>query len=636
MKKLMRNIETVLSCIKDNGYNPEVIRQHERMYQSLRSFLFDNELAYGKEAYEKWKQSDADGLYNKYPSVMNSCIDKLNDVYNVGTVLPVHMPHRKFILLLQFEDDINEYLYACKEIYSETQLHNIKARCTGFMRFLQSRGLAQVSELRYEDILSYHVDVPHRKRIDRILYESSIKLFLSHLADKGICSHGLGWFLHYLQSDRIMEADAVTDITSEISNFAEMTPLLLSKEEYRNLFVNLLSALNEENLSRNIITVYENTFKLHFIFLDMNGLEYIHVRAIVWVEATKEIFKSSWPTARRAMWLFDEYARTGVLVPGKVYTSKPSLFDLLPEWCKTPIADFVKQREIAKMSPSTTHLDETSCVRFCAFLAKEGIASFKDLTAVAVKNFNIRDRHQTAEGKGAYNSRIRRFLKFLARKGYVTNMSLYQALGGPAASSEHIVITLSETEKENLKAFNASAESWLEQRDKACILLGTEMGIRGCDIVNLRFGDINWKDKSIRFQQKKTEAEVWLAMPVSVGNAIYYYLKDCRPREAKCNYIFVTTKAPYRKLTPLTCGQALRRALPDRKVEGSGFHVTRKTFATERLRNNVDPEQIANAMGHVNRDSIVPYLSLNDERMGLCPLSIADLGLQIKGGFGND
>jgi hypothetical protein len=42
MKKLMRNIETVLSCIKDNGYNPEVIRQHERMYQSLRSFLFDN------------------------------------------------------------------------------------------------------------------------------------------------------------------------------------------------------------------------------------------------------------------------------------------------------------------------------------------------------------------------------------------------------------------------------------------------------------------------------------------------------------------------------------------------------------------------------------------------------------------
>jgi len=29
-------------------------------------------------------------------------------------------------------------------------------------------------------------------------------------------------------------------------------------------------------------------------------------------------------------------------------------------------------------------------------------------------------------------------LKFLVRGGYVTNVSLYQALGGPTASSEHI------------------------------------------------------------------------------------------------------------------------------------------------------------------------------------------------------
>jgi integrase len=277
-----------------------------------------------------------------------------------------------------------------------------------------------------------------------------------------------------------------------------------------------------------------------------------------------------------------------------------------------------------------------SCTRFCEFLSREGIVSFKNLTATIVKDFNIRDMHKTAAGKGAYNSRIRKFLKFLAREGYVANTSLYQALGGPAASSDHIVITLNEKEKENLKAFNASVESELEHRDKACILLGTELGIRGCDIVNLRFGNINWKDRSIRFRQKKTGTEVWLAMPVSVGNAIYRYLKDCRPKEAKCDQIFVTTKAPYRKLAPVSCAQALRRALPDRKVEGSGFHVTRKTFATERLRNNVDPDQIANAIGHATQNNIALYLSLDDERTGLCPLSIEDLGLRVDGGFGND
>lgn len=407
-------------------------------------------------------------------------------------------------------------------------------------------------------------------------------------------------------------------------------------EEYRNLSDALLSTLKEEHLSRNIITVYDNTFKLHFIFLDMNSLEYSSVRAIAWTEAAKWVFKSSWPTMRRAMRLFDDYARTGVLVLGKSYISNLSGFDLLPKWCKTPITEFVGQREKAKMSQSTIHMDITSCVRFCEFLSKEGLVSFKDLTADAVKAFNVQDKHQTAQGKGAYNSRIRRFLKFLAREGHVTNVSLYQALGGPAASSEHIVITLNEAEKEALKEFNASAKSGLEIRDKACILLGTEMGIRGCDIVNLKFSDINWKDRSICFQQEKTRSEVRLAMPVSVGNAIYHYLKDGRPKEAKCNHIFVTAKPPYRKLAPFSCSQALCRALPGRKVDGSGFHVTRKTFATERLKNNVDPDQIANAMGHVNRDSLAPYLSLDDERMGLCPLSIEDLGIRMKGGFGDD
>ena len=560
-------------------------------------------------------------------------MEKLNRNTETGLY---QKPHSKIILLRQFEDAINEYLDACKLVYSKTQCRNIKFRCKRFMKFLQNRGLTEVSALGYEDIQAYHMDVLHKKRIDRMLYESSIKLFLSHLAEKGICSHGLGWFLHYLQSDRIVSMDAVADIPSEILDSSERESLQLSGEEYRILSENLLSILREENLSGSMLFVYKSAFKLHFVFLDMNGLDYSFDRALAWANAVKKIFKSSWPTARRAMRLFEDYARTGVLVPGKSYPSKPSDFDLLPEWCKVPITEFVRQREKAKMTPSTTHMDLSACVRFCTFLSKEGMVSFKNLTATTIKDFNIWDRHQTAEGKGAYNSRIRKFLKFLAREGYLTHTSLYQALGGPAAPSERIVITLSETEKENLKVFNAYAESNLEQRDKACVLLGTEMGIRGCDIVNLRFIDIDWKDRSIRFQQKKTGTEVWLAMPVSVGNAIYHYLKDCRPKEARCDYIFVTTKAPYRKLAPFSCNQALHRALPKRKVKGSGFHVTRKTFATERLRNNVTPDLIANAMGHVTRDSMTPYLFLDDERMGMCPLSIEDFELQLMGGFRND
>ena len=555
--------------------------------------------------------------------------------YGADTVLPMHKAQRSTALLPQFENDINDYLRACNRIYSEIHQRTIKSRCAGFLRFLQNRGVTETSDISYEDIHTFHVDNPDKARINRMLYESSIKPFLSHLADRGICSPGLCWYLHYLQDGRIVTADAVAENQCKIPKLADKNPLPLTAAEYRSLSEDLLSVLKDDHLSAPVIAVSENTLKLHFIYLEMNSLVYSYEQAISWVYAVKEAFKSSWPTAYRAVRLFDDYARTGILVHGKSYESKPKSFDLLPEWCKAPITEFLDQRIKAKMALSTTKMDLTTCVRFCAFLAEEGLNSFKDITPAIVKDFNIKDTHKTAAGKGAYNSRIRRFLKFLARKGYAANTALYQSLGGPAASSERIVITLNETEKGELKAFNASAESALEKRDKACVLLGTEMGIRGCDIVNLKFRDINWKDWSIRFQQEKTEAEVWLAMPVSVGNAIYQYLKESRPREVKCDNIFVTIKAPYRKLSPVTCGQTLRRALPDRKVEGSGFHVTRKTFATERLRNNVNPDQIANAIGHATLNSIAPYLSLDDGKMGLCPLSVEDFGLQMNGGFSN-
>ena len=236
---------------------------------------------------------------------VHSCCSKNNGCESV-TELPRHLPDRKSALLPQFENDINEYLSTCKEIYSESHQRNIRFRCNNFMRFIQNRGLTDASELGYEDILAYHLDVPHKERIDRMLYESSIKLFLSHLARKGMCSHGLGWYLHYLQSDRILTADAVAGIISEISNCTESNPLPLSAEEYRSLSEKLLLALKEQHLSGSITAVSENTFKLHFIYLDMNRLVYSHAQAIAWVDAAKGIFMSSWPTARRAVRLFDD------------------------------------------------------------------------------------------------------------------------------------------------------------------------------------------------------------------------------------------------------------------------------------------------------------------------------------------
>ena len=122
-------------------------------------------------------------------------------------------------------------------------------------------------------------------------------------------------------------------------------------------------------------------------------------------------------------------------------------------------------------------------------------------------------------------------------------------------------------------------------------------------------------------------------MPAAVGNAIFRYLRDVRSRSTGSDRVFIGIHAPYRPITRSVCYEALRRILPSRKVPGSGFHVTRKTFSTNRLRNGVTPALIADALGQVDTVSLTPYLSLDGERMAMCPLSLTDLLIPKKGGF---
>ena len=76
-------------------------------------------------------------------------------------------------------------------------------------------------------------------------------------------------------------------------------------------------------------------------------------------------------------------------------------------------------------------------------------------------------------------------------------------------------------------------------------------------------------------------------------------------------YIFIRSKAPYGKLTGKVCTKALYRILPERKdVKGGGFHVTRRTFATNLLRNHAGIDDVMDALGHRDPTSVMKYLSI--------------------------
>lgn len=274
----------------------------------------------------------------------------------------------------------------------------------------------------------------------------------------------------------------------------------------------------------------------------------------------------------------------------------------------------------------------SSICRFCLFLDAKGIGNYKEITAPLVKQFNVEDPHATPEGKNAYNSRIRMFLGHLGENGGLSNPFLFLALNNVAAPKETLVVTLTGAEQKELEGMLRSGDGQISLRKKAMLQLGLHMGIRGIDIVNLIIDSIDWENASIRFMQAKTSYEVNLPMPDDVANALYRYIMQERPDSTGQN-VFLRKNAPFSPLEANACCNALHAALPDRNVPGSGFHVLRKTFGTNLLKTGSDPQEVAEALGHQGMATVHRYMSLDEDRMRSCCLSLAGHGLLLEGGF---
>jgi hypothetical protein len=140
----------------------------------------------------------------------------------------------------------------------------------------------------------------------------------------------------------------------------------------------------------------------------------------------------------------------------------------------------------------------------------------------------------------------------------------------------------------------------------------------------------NWKHWRRLVYLFSEYCENALPMPVSVGNAIYRYIKEGRPK-VHSDYVFIRHTAPYGKITNKTCTIALWSILPERKDVHGGFHVTRRTFATNILRTGAGASDVMDTLGHTDPTSVMKYLSMDEERMRQCPLSLSDLPLTREG-----
>jgi len=164
------------------------------------------------------------------------------------------------------------------------------------------------------------------------------------------------------------------------------------------------------------------------------------------------------------------------------------------------------------------------------------------------------------------------------------------------------------------------------KRDKAIILIAYSLGLRGSDICNLKFGNINWNTEKIHLVQVKTGRPMTLPLITAVGNALYEYITEERPQKAKdIPYIFVSGRAPYGPIHNIygICRKVLKNLdIKTTNAEAYGSHVFRYTLVRRLLVQSVSHEVITDALGHGNKNADKYYISMEEDMLRKCGLDI--------------
>ena len=181
-------------------------------------------------------------------------------------------------------------------------------------------------------------------------------------------------------------------------------------------------------------------------------------------------------------------------------------------------------------------------------------------------------------------------------------------------------------------AESSDTDDALGKRDHAIILLAYCTGLRGIDIIGIRLSDIDWRNCRVSVVQSKTHSPIISELNGTTMNALADYILEWRPR---CDIpeIFVTVKAPYRKLSK-GFGSMIDKYCKKAGVEKislRGFHSIRRSFETVMVSRGVPIETASQMMGHKTITEDKQYITHNKKQISFVAMDFSDV--PISSGF---
>ena len=216
-------------------------------------------------------------------------------------------------------------------------------------------------------------------------------------------------------------------------------------------------------------------------------------------------------------------------------------------------------------------------------------------------------------------SNFRPFLKFTGRADLVDAVNL------AGVKRFHAIIPVLSDDDEEL-VVRACSSGVVSARDAAITLLALATGLRACDIVELRMGDIDWRGQTIGIVQQKTGNPLTLPLPALVMGKLAGYVLDERPGSGD-DHVFVRSVAPHTRLTDhasvhrVTVETFRKAGVTDVKA---GTRFLRHNAASRLLAAAVPLPTISAVLGHASPESTNLYMSVDRERLLECVLPVPE------------
>lgn len=323
------------------------------------------------------------------------------------------------------------------------------------------------------------------------------------------------------------------------------------------------------------------------------------------------------------IWAFDEYDH----FPDGFKFSKivhPDIeYQNLNEFFKSIVDKIVKNEEINLLTKDTINRERKIAIHFFLNAQNQGADNFNNITPNMVTSFFIKD------GKIIRGNSSASILKKLLR-AFVEEFPILKILLNYIATRKdvvHLTELISDNEIKKAKnVLNSKNNEKISLRDKAVVAIALYTGMRGSDIANLTLDNIDWGNDRINISQSKTKQKLTLPLIPSLGNILYDYIVNERPKNTNSRKLFFNMKDQRKELKAdniAALTHTFMGKLCNKRYSSKGLRVLRHRLASKLLELGTEPAVISSILGHAEPRTLNKYIDLDIENLRSCALDVS-------------